>query len=168
MSSPQAIGESCPSSRPSLPSSCSTSRCSGDTTAQGHLLDLTSYQAMQQTHIILCWQEFNGYRVFLQIWSHFWQISNQFILGSKWMIVANLPLNDDSITGNCCQWPRGLNAPIILPLKWNPVGKQKNDYKKLLYTFLRELIWQSVNQLYTHNNCYILKILFNWNLFAEI
>lgn len=50
MSSPQAIGESCPSSRPSLPSSCSASRCSGDTTAQGHFLDLTGFQAGQQTH----------------------------------------------------------------------------------------------------------------------
>lgn len=37
MSSPQVMGESCPSSRLSLPSSCSASRCSGDTTATGSL-----------------------------------------------------------------------------------------------------------------------------------
>ena len=37
------MGESCPSSRLSLPSSCSASRCSGDTIAQGHFLDLARW-----------------------------------------------------------------------------------------------------------------------------
>lgn len=50
MSSAEAMGESWLSSRLSQPSSCSTSRCSGDTRAQGHILKPARSEVELQGH----------------------------------------------------------------------------------------------------------------------